>query len=147
MDYTENSENKENKPGPPLGSKNAEKWDLQTTYIFMDRAYQILKKNDKIYFIGSLAVEMDTYRTIFPYLVKKHGDNPVIFNTYNKMLTLLEARSVEKGMDGTNYGALTMMHLKVNHGWDRDAESDDTGEDLMELPEEELDNLIKELTD
>lgn len=96
------------------GDKIAEKITLQDARDLVDLAHS--KINQECYFLSSLAVECDTYRQKFEYVLKKFNDDEHIFNTIKKIYNKCESIVMEKTAAGDIVPSLGIFVLKAYHG-------------------------------
>lgn len=98
----------------PEGNTNAEKITLEEAIKLVELAYS--KISDECYFLSSLADECNTYRQKFEYILKKHNDNEVVFNTIKKIYNKCESIVMSKTAKGEIVPALGIFVLKAYHG-------------------------------
>ena len=96
------------------GNKNAELWTKKETELFFNESLEISEKTD-IYFIGTIAKELKTYRQVYEYLVNKF---PVFNSVKDKIDSNIEnnlflARLTDKDISTP----LAIFGLKNSHNW------------------------------
>lgn len=96
------------------GNKNAEKVTLEEAIKLSELAYS--KISNKCFFLSSLADKCGTYRQKFEYVLEKHGDNEIVFNTIKKIYNKCESIVMEKTSSGDITPALGIFVLKAYHG-------------------------------
>lgn len=99
--------------GAPKENTNAEKWTLEESTIFMNKALK-LSINSNYDFIGEIARDLGTYRDVFSYLVDKFNELKPIHKT---ILSNLEANCFSHGKSGDIIPSLAIMNLKSNYKW------------------------------
>lgn len=100
-------------PGAPIGNKNAEKWTLEESLELFNKALE-LSHGDEYDFIGEVARDLGTYRTLFDYLADKFSECKQI---YNQILNTLEANCFEHSKKGKIREATAIVNLKSNYKW------------------------------
>lgn len=126
--------------GPPLENKNAEKWTIKEATKLMNEAYKLSFK-DEYDFIGEIARDLKTYRTIFDYFVVKFPD---LHKIYNKILGNLEANCFQHSKKGVIKEATAIVNLKSNYHW-KDRQDIDLKDDRRTLDNEQREARIEEL--
>jgi len=106
-----------------LRNKNAELWTLKQTEIFFKESLKISEKKD-IYFIGTIAKELKTYRQVFDYLVQKFP----VFNTIkNEIDSNIENNLFVAGLTDKDISTpLAIFGLKNSHKWKDKTETEIT---------------------
>jgi hypothetical protein len=107
-------------------NKNAEKWDLELSTVFMDEALELSKSRDYD-FIGELARDLEQYHHLFSYLKNKF---PELTNTYNKIKSNCEANCFFNGKKQNITPSLAIMNLKSNHNWTDRVDTTSKGNEL-----------------
>jgi hypothetical protein len=101
-----------------IGNKSAEKWNLKEATLFFEKAYEIAKQ-EGVYHLTDIAVQLDTYQELFSYLIKKYP----VFNTIKKKIdTLLVSRLNRGGLEGTLREGMTKFNLSANYNWKEKSE-------------------------
>lgn len=109
----------------PEGNKNAETITLEDA-----RELAILGLNtisDECYFLSSVAVECDTYRQKFEYILNKFNNDEIVFNTIKKMYNKCESIVMDKTAKGDIVPSLGIFVLKAYHGLMETSKVDTTG--------------------
>lgn len=114
--------------GAPKENKNAEKWTLEESMNFLNKAIQTAKKK-KLDFIGEVAQELDTYRDIFTYLKDKFTECKPL---YKRLEQECEANCFAHGKNGDIVPSLAIVNLKSNHGWTDRVDNTTKGEELKQ---------------
>jgi len=122
---------KKRKVGAPIGNKNAEKWTEEEAVKFMAKALK-LSEDEDYDFIGEIAKDLGTFKTIFEHLYSRF---PFLKETFKQMKTNLETncyRNVKREKINTAAG---IINLKSNHGWtDRlKTENTNTNTEILSL--------------
>ena len=96
------------------GNKNAETWTEKETEIFFNKSLELSKRND-IYFIGTIAKELETYRQVYDYLVQKFP----VFNSIKKDIdSNIENNLFLAGLTDKDISTpLAIFGLKNSHNW------------------------------
>jgi hypothetical protein len=116
--------------GAPYGNKNAEKWKIRNALQLFYDAIELsnkeeklqLKQGDKLQeltgykfdFIGEVARELGTYKSIFTELIKKF---PGLKKYHNQLIENLEANCFCNTKKGMIREATGIVNLKSNHKW------------------------------
>jgi len=108
----------------PEENKNAEKWTLEESISFFDKAIKLSNTKEtlndsgiesyKYDFIGEVARELGSYKEIFTYLKDKFKELKYVHKT---LITNLEANCFYNGKKGHIKEASAIMNLKSNHNW------------------------------
>lgn len=99
--------------GAPKENTNAEKWDIETSIDFMNKAVEL--SYTKTYdFIGEIAQEQRTNKGTYTYLKEKF---PELKNLYDTIKSNCETNCFRNGKKGDIVPSLAIMNLKSNHGW------------------------------
>ena len=124
-----------------IENKYAEKWTKQSALKFLDDSLELLKGDTNIYFIGTLANKMGSYRDIYTYLTKKYEHNHKVFRTIKKTIdSVIESRLFEKGfIDGA---AMAIFGLKNNHEWKDKSEIEQTNRYDIDGAREKLKKIL-----
>lgn len=96
------------------GNKNAEKVTLEEAIKLSEMAYN--KISDDCYFLSDLADKCDTYRQKFEYILEKHNENKIVFNTIKKIYNKCESIVMKKTAEGEIVPSLGIFVLKAYHG-------------------------------
>jgi hypothetical protein len=138
------------KVGAPKGNLNAEKWTLEVSKAFLEKAL-LLSENPDYDFIGEIAYDLKENKNIFDYLIDKF---PELTEYKARILTNCEVncfRNVKK--ENINV-AIGIINLKSNHGWTDRQQLDHTtqGEKVntglqIHVSSEETQRTLKELMD
>jgi len=138
------------KVGAPKGNLNAEKWTLEVSKAFLEKAL-LLSENPDYDFIGEIAYDLKEGKNIFDYLIDKF---PELTEYKARILTNCEVncfRNVKK--ENINV-AIGIINLKSNHGWTDRQQLDHTtqGEKVntglqIHVSSEETQRTLKELMD
>ena len=125
----------------PKGNNYPEKWTEEKALKFFNESLKLLKEDQSIYFIGTLAVNMGWYRQIYPYLYEKFKDSNEVFNLIKKsIIAICESRLLEKGF--TDGATMAIFTLKNHHEWKDKSEVLQTNQDKSD---EAIDARISEL--
>mgnify|MGYP000344251912 FL=1 len=109
----------------PKGNKYNEKYDIKTAKKFFEDSLALVKSDENIFYIGQVAVKMNTYRDLYDYLLDKFKEKDEDFRTIKKEIdTILESRVVEQTMQGKANPTFSIFMMKNNHGW-RDKQEQD----------------------
>ena len=96
------------------GNKYAEKVTLKDAHELVDLAFSKITPN--CFFLSTLAVECDTYREKFAYVLKKFNDDEHVFRTIKKIYSKCESIVMEKTANGDIVPSLGIFVLKAYHG-------------------------------
>ena len=103
------------------GNTYAEKYDHETAKKFFEDSLELVKENDNLFYIGQVAVKMNTYRQLYDYLIDRFED----LDTIKKEIDgILESRVAERTFEGKGNSTYAIFHLKNNHGWKDKQEHD-----------------------
>lgn len=151
------------KGGPPLGSRNAQKWNLSRIEKVLKAIEEYLYENDKCCYIGeaisevnkSATLDFRIYRDIWGYFDhilrspigidegKESNSTKELRESlgdwYQSIETLLEGRLVSRGLSNKANVGMAIFILK-NHGWDDKSGIDLTtdGEKIAQEPKIEF---------
>lgn len=116
--------------GAPYGNRNAEKWNIKKAIQLFYDAIELSNKKDKIQlkqgdklqefegykfdFIGEVARELGTHKSIFTNLVDKF---PPLKRYHNQLIENLEANCFCNTKKGMIREATGIVNLKSNHRW------------------------------
>ena len=98
----------------PEGNKNADKITLEDAQSLALLALD--KVSENCFYLSSVAVECDTYRQKFEYILKKFNSDDIVFNTIKKLYNKCESIVMEKTGKGEIAPALGIFVLKAYHG-------------------------------
>lgn len=102
---------------------NYEKWTKEEAEKLFNSALTISNEDD-IYFIGTIAKRLGTYRQIFDYLINKF---PIFDLTKKQIDGNIESNLFLAGLTNKDInGAVSIFGLKNNHGWKDKTETDIT---------------------
>lgn len=102
-----------------LGNKDAEKWNKESTLLFLDNVISIIESNRSTIHLGKVIVEAGHYPELWTYLTNKFKDDQDVFQSIKKAETLLEARIVENTMNGhIKSTPMAIFYLKNKHGYE-----------------------------
>ena len=83
------------------------------------RAIKILKDNEEMYSLACVAVELNTYKGIFNYIISKYTQDEKTYQTLlslkKELLNIIESRLVKLAIKKQN-PASPIFLLKANHG-------------------------------
>jgi hypothetical protein len=108
----------------PEGNKNAEQWTFEEAEGLFTEAL-VLTLKDEYDFIGEIARDLGTYRTLFDYLSNKFKELKPL---YNNILSNLEANCFEHTKKGKIKEATGIVNLKSNYNWTDRQKEDHSGE-------------------
>lgn len=112
-------------------TKNAEKWTIKESEKFLIASLELAKEKAHD-FIGEVARDMDQYRELYTYLVKKF---PTLKPLYNRIIQECETNCFSHGKKGDIVPSLAIMNLKSNHKWTDRVETDiTTGGEKINIP-------------
>lgn len=116
--------------GPPYGNKNAEKWIIEEAETFFNKAIALANKKEivklkkgeytieveqyKYDFIGEVARELKSYKSIFTDLKNKF---PELQYAHIQLIETLEANCFWNSKRGAIKEATAIVNLKSNHKW------------------------------
>ena len=124
----------------PKGNKYNEKWDLKTAKEFFKESLELVKEDTTVFFIGQVAVRMNTYRQLYEYLLDKFGEKDKDFDTIKKEIdTILESRVVEQTMQGKANPTFSIFMMKNNHGWRDKQEHEHSGGLTLTISKDDAD--------
>ena len=98
----------------PEGNKNAETITLEDAQSLALLALD--KVSENCFYLSSVAVECDTYRQKFEYILQKFNYDDIVFNTIKKLYNKCESIVMEKTGKGEITPALGIFVLKAYHG-------------------------------
>ena len=98
----------------PVGNKNAETITLEDARTLALSALDIV--SNECFYLSSVAVECDTYRQKFEYILQKFNTDDIVFNTIKKLYNKCESIVMEKTGKGEITPALGIFVLKAYHG-------------------------------
>lgn len=98
----------------PEGNKNAETITLEDAQSLALLALD--KVSENCFYLSSVAVECDTYRQKFEYILQKFNSDDIVFNTIKKLYNKCESIVMEKTGKGEITPALGIFVLKAYHG-------------------------------
>ena len=108
------NKDKKNKTSFKINNKVAEKWTKQETELFFNESLAISEKTD-IYFIGTIAKELKTYRDVYNYLINKF---PVFSTIKDKIDSNIENNLFLAGLTDKDISTpLAIFGLKNSHNW------------------------------
>ena len=122
----------------PKGNNYNEVWPIEKAKDFLLKALKKLREDKEIYFIGTLAVNMNSYKTIFSYLVDKYKEKDKDFVTIKKEIdSIIEERLYSSAIKNKVNTAMAIFGLKNNHDWKDKSELETTNKTtIIELPKE-----------
>lgn len=109
----------------PEGNKNAETITLEDARSLALLALD--KVSNKCFYLSSVAVECDTYRQKFEYILQKFNYDDIVFNTIKKLYNKCESIVMEKTGSGDITPALGIFVLKAYHGLMETSKVEQTG--------------------
>ena len=121
------------------GNKYAEKVTLDEARSLAELALN--KVSDDCFYLSSVAVECDTYRQKFEYVLQKFNNDDQVFNTIKKLYNKCESIVMEKTGKGDITPALGIFVLKAYHGLMETSKVEQTG--TMEMTWNENKNYYK----
>lgn len=95
------------------GNKNAEKWTLEESENFLQKAVE-LSKNTKYDFEGEIAKDLDSYIEIFLYLIDKF---PILKPYWTNIKRNCETNCFSNAKKEFINVSAAIMNLKSNHKW------------------------------
>ena len=108
------NKDKKNKTSFKPFNKAAEKWTKVETESFLNKSLEISEKKD-IYFIGTIAKELKTYRDVYSYLIEKF---PVFRAVKEKIDSNIENNLFLAGLTDKDISTpLAIFGLKNSHNW------------------------------
>lgn len=125
--------------GAPQGNKNAETITLEDARSLALLALD--KVSNECFYLSSVAVECDTYRQKFEYILQKFNSDDIVFNTTKKLYNKCESIVMEKTGKGEITPALGIFVLKAYHGLMETSKVEQTG--TMEMTWNENKNYSK----
>lgn len=109
----------------PEGNKNAETITLEDARSLALLALD--KVSNECFYLSSVAVECDTYRQKFEYILQKFNYDDIVFNTIKKLYNKCESIVMEKTGKGEITPALGIFVLKAYHGLMETSKVEQTG--------------------
>lgn len=90
------------------------KWNESTATEFIETALKELQQDQEIYFIGTLAERLNTYRDVFNYLANKFES---VKEKKEIIDSILESRLVTGGLHSKINVTMAIFCLKNNYQW------------------------------
>jgi len=108
------NKDKKNKTSFKPNNKEAEKWTLKETESFFNESLKMSEQKD-IYFIGTIASSLKSYRQIYDYLLVKYP----VFNTIKEKIDCnIENNLFLAGLTDRDISTpLAIFGLKNSHNW------------------------------
>lgn len=128
--------------GAPKHNKNAEQWSFEDAKELFNSALELTKLDDYD-FIGEIARDLNTYRTIFDYLVNKF---PELDETHKRILSNLEANCFLHTKKEIINVATGIVNLKSNYKW-TDRQQVDTNINVTEDTTKAVKTFMQMITD
>lgn len=115
-----------NKGGAPYKNKNAEKWTINESQVFINSVYDYVKSNKDCCSMEEACCELGQYEKIINYLERKFNyseDNEnetvsVDFNPIKKARGILKNRIIKMGLTNKYNPTMAIFVLKNNHDMD-----------------------------
>ncbi len=133
--------------GAPKNNKNAEKWTIKESQIFIDNVLNYIIKNKECCSIEEACCELGQYEKLLIYIENKYTNNELIdFNAIKKARGIIKQRIIKKGLKNEYNPTMCIFILKNNHDMKDKQEVDQTvtdkkAPDLSQLTYEQLKDL------
>jgi len=135
----ENNKLKKNSTSFDFGNTASEKWTYEMTKDFFEKALDIAKKND-IYWIGDIAVQLNTYNDIFTYLSDKFPDFRV---QYQKIKDIVLSRLNKGALLNDLNATFAKFHISSNYNWSEKNTTENKTEITTNLSSLTTDELVQ----